>query len=73
MNETRFYDIDISCVHCGQSLSARNIEDGGIHIKGLRALEYRHTVSKSKQCTTTHAAQPYDGWIATKAYEKASL
>ena len=71
MSDPAFYDLGIFCTHCGQPLSARALPGSGIQIQGLRSLEYRHTISKSKQCTTVYDAQPYDGWSATKAYEKS--
>ena len=60
--------IDYACRHCGVDLIAK--DNYGMHIQGLRNLEYRH-VGGSPTCTTVHRAQPFDGWDATRKYEEA--
>ena len=69
---TDYYDIGMSCIHCGKPLSARHVTRmGGISIAGLRPLEYRHTENGERDCYIRREATPYDGWRASAAYDKA--
>lgn len=66
----RFRHIDINCRHCGVQLRARRLFRGA-QLDGLHDLEYRH-VGGDSTCTRTYQAQPFDGWRASAAYDKAA-
>ena len=72
MSDDGFYALGISCRHCGGQLEAKAIiQNGGISIKGLRSLEYRHAATRLPTCTITYDARPYDGWTASATFEAA--
>jgi hypothetical protein len=71
MTGSEYYPLDMSCVHCGEKLSARRIFDSSISIKGLHKLAYVHTNSGESACWVQYSARPHDGWRATEAYDRA--
>lgn len=76
MSATRQSRIDpplplgINCQHCGQQLMVTAIRHHDLEISGLRDLDYRH-IDGTEICWIPHYAGPYDGWRATKEFERA--
>lgn len=64
-------EIDYNCRWCGGKLTVVGERHDGLSLVGLRDLVFIHTGSGISTCTQTYRAQPYDGWAATAAYERA--
>lgn len=68
---SEFYSIGMTCANCGKMLEARiSPSFGKIHINGLRHLEYRHDDGMT-ECIITKSPTAWDGWSATRAFEKS--
>ena len=66
-----FYPLGMTCANCGKMLEARHVpSSGGISIKGLRKLEYRHD-DGTEECVIIKSPRAWDGWSATRAFESA--
>ncbi len=60
----------ISCRHCGEQICATAEVRRGLSISGLREFTWVHE-NGSEHCQLPRTAQPFDGWKATTAVEKA--
>jgi hypothetical protein len=65
----------VACRHCGGTLAAAarvHDRDGhGFTLAGFDDCDFVHLDTGSSTCTITYNAQPYDGWVASKAYRDA--
>ena len=68
---SEFYPLGQSCANCSKMLEARYVPvSGGVSIKGLLSLEYRHD-DGTTECLIIKSPAPWDGWSATQSFEKA--
>ena len=66
-----YYKLGLSCQNCGKELEACAAPNNkGYSIKGLRELKYRH-VDGTTVCVIIKPPRAYDGWLATREFEKA--
>lgn len=68
---SEYRPLGMSCVHCGKELAAKRVYYSSVSIVGLHSLEYVHRESGKADCWIKKAAQPYDGWKASAAYDAA--
>lgn len=64
--------IEYWCRHCGDKLAARERESNSseMQIAGIRNLEFVHATTSKELCRPHTVAVPYDGFAASKAYDR---